>query len=194
MRKTTYLTFIVVLASLLGLSCSQIPEDYTPSQYNKIAVFAVYQEFEEIDIDSGKDLIESIVKIVGEAIVGDYPEWDATSEMALISVRCGYDVYLVGPEDYFDDRNNAVEVQHQKRYMSAIPDDYNKYIREMKSMIGPNMQPVAYLTGYILDNETDDIQIEMRRWETDRKIFSMNYKYFLKHYNEFYCGADIKNN
>ena len=191
------LNLSLLFAAIFAISCSQIPEDYTPSQYNKIAVFAIYPEVEEIDVDSAEDLIKSIVDIIGEAIAGDFPEWEATSDLALISVRCGYDVYLVGPEDYFEDRKNDVEVQHQKKYMDIVPDNYDRYIRKMKSMIGKNMQPVAYLTGYFSDNDgddgdDDDIQIEMRRWDTDRVIFSMDYDYFRIHYNEFFCGADIE--
>ena len=184
---------LLTILTIFVLSCSQIPEDYKPPQYRKIAVFAIYPKIEEIDLGSSpSEAIGGIATGILSAIVGDYPEWEATSQLSLVSVRCGYDVYLVGPDDYFENRKSKVEVQHQKRFDEGLPGDYKSYVKKMKSLIGKNMQPIAYLCGYVESSDDDNIWIEMRRWEDDNLLFKMNYNYFMKHYSEFFCGADME--
>ena len=186
----------VLFIAVFILSCSPIPKDYNPPDYHKIAVIAIYPSQIEYDIDSKEDLVEAVAEglmdDIIEALSGDYPEWTVTSELARISTNCGYNVYLVGPDDYFEERKERVDVAAQKRYEGFIPGDYRDYIYQMKSLIGRHMAPTAYLTGRQDDDDRKSFWLEMRRWDNDERIFSMSFSYFMRHYNEFYCGADVE--
>ncbi len=189
---------VSAIAVLLSMACSTIPKDYRPPEYRKIAVFGTLSAPVDYDIDSKGDLVESLVEGLVEGIVDaiseNYPEWRTTGELARICTRCGYDVYLVAPEDYFEQRKNKVDVAHQKRYEDWVDSEPYRYRSQMKSLIGEHMEPEAYIMCRQLDPDDDEesFTVEMRRWRNDKMIFSMSYGYFLKHYNEFFCGADIE--
>ncbi len=191
MKKCIVLILAAML--LLAMSCSQVPKDYKPQSYKKLAVFAVYPATEEVEIGSVGDVFKEIVTGIAEALLEDDPAWLATTELAVISSRCGYDVYLVGPEDYFDNRDREPEVVFQQRYSDNLPDDYASYRHKSKTYIPANIAPDAYLTGFATKNGDDEhVTIELRKWVGDKVLFRMDYDYFLKHYNEFFCGADIE--
>jgi len=183
-----YYAIVIVLLVILALSCSQIPKNYNPPQYRKLAVIAPFPAEREINIGSAQEAMETIV----EAVTYNYPEWSVTSELARISMRCGYDVYLLAPEAYFENRKVAVMVNHQKRYEGFMPDNYWDYVNQMKLLIGESMEPVVYLTGYQDAEDKNEFWLEMRRWDSDKKIFSMSYATFADRYDEFYCGADAE--
>jgi len=194
-RLFVVLAFISVL---VFASCSSIPQNYHPPEYRKIAVFASFVPPVEYDIDSKDDLVEAIadglIDDVADVLSGDYPEWRTTSELARLCSRCGYDVYLVAPEDYFEDRQGPVEVAHQKRVGGWIEDNYWDYIRQMKSQIGEYMEPEAYILCKQVGSESDDedFYVVMHRWNGDKQIFTMSYDYFMRNYNDFFCGADVE--
>jgi hypothetical protein len=188
---------ILILIAILFAGCSSIPKDYNPPQYRQIAVFGTYVMPVNYNIGSKEDLkdaiTEGIVEALADVIAGDYPEWRTTSELARVCSRCGYDVYLVAPNKYFEQRKDKVDVAHQKRFEGWTKDDYFGYIGQMKSMVLKTMEPTAYIICRQTEakQKEDSYTVEMRRWKNDRLIFSMSYSYFMKNYGEFFCGADV---
>ena len=192
-----YIIAPLIMLGVLFISCSMIPDDYHPPTFRKIAVLGTWVAPMDYDIDSREDLedaiTDGIIEGIADVLLGDYPEWRTTSELARICTRCGYDVYLVAPDNYFEERKENVEVAHQMRYEGWLEDDYRDYIRQMKNLISEPMEPTAYILCKQIDTNDDEEEftLEMREWNGDRIIFSMSYGYFTKHYGEFFCGADV---
>lgn len=195
MKKT--IVAIALIFALVFAGCSVIPEDYRPPRYRKIAIIGTYIAPMDYDIDDREDLedavTDGILEGIADVISGNYPEWRSTSELARLCVRCGYDVYLVAPEEYFEQRKEDVDVQHQRRFEGWVDDDYWDYIGQMKGIISEAMEPTAYIICKQDDpeEEIDDFTVEMRHWDNNNRIFSMSYGYFMDNYGEFFCGADV---
>jgi len=181
-----------VFITLLLVSCSMIPKDYEPNQYRDLVIIAMYPEIEEVDISDMTEVIDALVSDVAEGILDVSHHWDITTDIAQTAIRCGYNVYLIAPQDYFNYNTEPLELAGQRIFEGWVSDYYSLYIEEMKDLwSGPN-QPVAYITGK-QDPENDKIfWIEMRHWDNDKKIFKMTDKTFFNNYNEFFCGADIQ--
>ncbi|HHS50129.1 MAG TPA: hypothetical protein ENN07_03345 [candidate division Zixibacteria bacterium] len=191
MKKTVLAVLIATI--ILAAACSQMPKDYHPPTYRKIAIFAIYPGVESVEVSSFGGFLKDVALTLAEDLLEGNPHWDATSELALIATRCGYDVMLVAPDLYFDSRKREVEVQSEHIWDDFMPDNFQQYIRKSKSQVRGDMAPEAYLTGFVDLNDSDKkIRIEMRRWSNNKRIFQMDYDYFMKHYGEFFCGADVE--
>lgn len=179
----------LIILALIALSCSSIPKNYKPPEYKKLGIIAIFPATETFDRDMG---IGDVLSDILESLNEENRSWDVTSDLARISMRCGYEVYLLAPDSYFEERKQKIDVTTQRRYDGFIPFNYMDYVHKMKSLVGEYTRPKAYLTGYQDSKDEKVFHLEMRRWDNDKLIFSMDYDYFMRHYNEFFCGADVE--